>query len=106
MGTVLAPAKTRPRSRGGRRRRPAVELAAAALLVPATAIALHPGIGLAGVVALLFMAVRLGAWATVRTWRRVRTGSRAGRRRRGRAGPVRRVAAVMTVAAIFTLVLA
>src|SRR5207248_8662217 len=73
---------------------------------PAAAIALHPGIGLAALVAVLFLAVRLGAWATVRTWRRVRTGSPAGRRRRGRAGPVRRVAAVMTAAALFTLVLA
>src|SRR5438270_109273 len=38
MGTALAPAKSRPTSRGGRRRRrPAVELAAAAHLGPAAA---------------------------------------------------------------------
>src|SRR5207248_9547742 len=107
MAGPSAPAGTRMRMGGRRaRRRPAVELAAAAALVAVAAVVLHPGIGLGGVAAVAFLTARVSWWAALRASHRVRPRSRGDRRRRGRASSGRRAVAVVTAAAIFTLVLA
>ena len=107
MGSPWVPAGTRVRTGGRRsRRRPSVELAAAAALVALVALALRPGVGLGGVMALAFLAARVLWWAALRAWRRVRHGSPRDPRRRLRASLGRRAMAVATTAAIFTLVLA
>jgi phosphodiester glycosidase len=93
---------------GGRRarRRPAVELAAAAALVALLALVLHPGIGLGGAVALLFLAGRLAWWGATRAWPRLGRGGRRDPHRRRGASPAQRATAVVTAAAIFTFLLA
>lgn len=92
-----------PRARG---RKPARELALAAALVVALGILARPGIGLAAVLAVAALVARAVGHTVVARWRLAHGGSRRGPRRRGRAGLGRRAVAIVTAAAVLTLVLA
>jgi hypothetical protein len=103
----IATAPPRPEPRPPRRRRrPAVEIAAAVLALAAITLVLRPGVALAGVAAAVVIGARVVAWAAVGAWRHALTGSRRAPRRRGGAGRRQRVAAVVTIAASLTLVVA